>query len=93
MPRMLDHGVRPALARTVRLRWDEHAGAQMLIAPERGLLLDEVATRIVRLCDGSRTVGQIVDVLCATYDADVRAVATDLESFLTELARRGLVRL
>lgn len=90
---MLDHGVRPALARTVRLRWDEQAKSEMLIAPERGLLLDEIATRIVRLCDGSRTIGQMIDVLCATYEGDPRSVATDLESFLTELARRGLVKL
>ena len=90
---MLDHAARPALARTVRLRWDERAGAQLLLAPERGLLLDDIASQVVKLCDGSRTVEQIVEVLCATYNADARAVASDLESFLTELARRGLVTL
>jgi pyrroloquinoline quinone biosynthesis protein D len=90
---MLDPAIRPALVRMARLRWDEQMGSDMLIAPERGLLLDAVAAQIVKLCDGSRTVGEILDVLAAQYEGAGSDVASDLECFLLELARRGLMKL
>lgn len=84
---------RPLLSPHARLRWDERAGQTILLAPERGLLLDEVATAVVRLCDGTRTVADIARVLQASYpDASIDAIARDVEYLISALAVRGLVR-
>jgi len=84
--------MKPALSAKVRLRWDTRACAFMLIAPERGLVLDEPAARVAKLCDGTRTIEEIAGVLANEYDGDVAQIAHDVEYFLGQLAMRGLLR-
>lgn len=84
---------RPLLSPHARLRWDERAGQTLLLAPERGLLLDDVAAAVVRLCDGTRTITEIARALQPSYpDASLDAIARDVEYLVSALAVRGLVR-
>ena len=64
---------RPRVAGHVRLREDAVRGGAVLLAPDRALRLDPNAERIVRLCDGSRTVGEIVALLAAEHADEERA--------------------
>lgn len=89
--RMIDRCVRPALSRTVRLRFDARSGSQMLVGPERALVLDPIASRVVELCDGLRTIDDIALALTASYAGDLLAIADDVEDLVVDLARRGLV--
>ncbi len=86
-------GSRPLLASKARLRWDRRSGCHMLLYPERGLRLNETGAAILLLCDGARTVEQIVSELAAQYQSAERA---DLEretiAFLDTLDARGLLQ-
>ena len=54
---------RPRLASRARLKFDSVANQEMLLFPEAALLLNETGAAIVRLCDGDRSIDQIVDGL------------------------------
>jgi pyrroloquinoline quinone biosynthesis protein D len=83
----------PALARGVRLRFDQARNAWVLLAPERVLMPDEIAIEILKRCDGKATVSTIVDDLARTFEAEASQVAGDVRGFLQDLADKGMVTL
>ena len=91
-PEVRDDSV-PALARGVRLRFDEARSAWVLLAPERVLMPDEIAVEILKRCDGKAAVSAIVDDLVRTFEAEPAQVAGDVRSFLQDLADKGTVTL
>jgi coenzyme PQQ biosynthesis protein PqqD len=85
---------RPRIAPHARLKWDGRERRMMLLYPERGLALSDTAAAILKLCDGSHTTEQIVEALTREHpNSDPDTVRADVESFLDEMSRRGLVRL
>ncbi|KGD96501.1 MULTISPECIES: pyrroloquinoline quinone biosynthesis peptide chaperone PqqD [Rhizobium/Agrobacterium group] len=90
---ILSGEARPRLKRYVRLQYDPVRGAWALLSPERVFWPDEVSLDILRLCDGQRTVSQIVDELAGQYDAAREDIAPDVEQFLQEWSDRFLVTL
>ncbi|WP_205718456.1 pyrroloquinoline quinone biosynthesis peptide chaperone PqqD [Actinomadura sp. WMMA1423] len=81
---------RPALARSVLLRYDRVRGAELLLMPERAVLLSEEGGRIVRLCDGRRTLPDIIAELARAYpDAPLDR---DVPDFLTRIRTEGWLR-
>jgi coenzyme PQQ biosynthesis protein PqqD len=89
---MMDLGSIVRLAPRARLRFDRHAARQMLLYPERGLLLNVTASDIVTLCVEPRSVGAIVESLVEKYGEPNRAaIAADVLEVLRGLADRGLV--
>jgi pyrroloquinoline quinone biosynthesis protein D len=91
-PKVRDDSV-PALARGVRLRFDEARSAWVLLAPERVLMPDEIAVEILKRCDGKAAVSAIVDDLVRTFEAEPAQVAGDVRNFLQDLADQGTVTL
>ena len=81
----------PKLAKRARLRFDEREQKHMLLYPERGLVLNASAAAIVQLCDGTRTVDDIIGALVTTADAPRERVDADVRSLLARLADKGLV--
>ncbi|WP_406341622.1 pyrroloquinoline quinone biosynthesis peptide chaperone PqqD [Streptomyces sp. NBC_00648] len=78
---------RPVLSRSVLLRHDRVRGADLLVLPERVVVLRGAAGHIVRLCDGSHDVQGIVDELGARFpDAPV---ADEVPVFLGKLRGEG----
>lgn len=84
---------KPHLNRYARLQYDPVRSAWVLLSPERAFWPDEVSLDILRLCDGQRTVSQIVDELAGQYDAVREDIASDVEQFLQEWSDRFLVTL
>ena len=85
---------RVRLAAGVMLRYDRRREQWMLIAPERLLVLDEMALAIVRACCtdpelGSGVVGTVIDRLAAEYDAPRGEIAADVLELLTNLRNTG----
>lgn len=74
---------RPTLARKVKVQRDSLTGDTLLLYPEHGLLLNESAAAIVRLCDG-----RAVREIAAALDAPL----ADVIGLLDALAERGLVK-
>lgn len=89
---MISDDFRPRLAAKARLRYDRHSDRHMLLYPEKGLALNATATEIVKLCDGDRTVREIVIDLSARYEgAKNENLEREVFGFLEALAARGLL--
>ncbi|WP_308114178.1 pyrroloquinoline quinone biosynthesis peptide chaperone PqqD [Streptomyces brasiliscabiei] len=83
-------GWRPALARSVLLRHDRVRRADLLVLPERVVVLNGRAADVLRLCDGRRRVAEIVAVLAARFpDAPV---AREVPRFLDRVREEGWLR-
>ncbi|MFF8193516.1 pyrroloquinoline quinone biosynthesis peptide chaperone PqqD [Streptomyces bobili] len=81
---------RPALAPALQLRHDSVRGTDLLLLPERVVVLHGHAGLVVGLCDGKRTVRGIVDVLAERYPG--APVATEVPSFLDRLHQEGWLK-
>jgi len=84
---------RPRLASRARLKFDAVAKQEMLLFPEAALLLNETGAAIVRLCDGARSIEDIVDGLAEKFrDIDRNALRIEVEQFLESIRARGLLQ-
>ena len=82
---------RPKLPRHARLKFDETRQVWVILAPERVLAPDQIAVEVLQLCDGVRSVSDMVDQLAAKYVADREAIAADVVSMLQDLADKGFL--
>ena len=80
--------MRPKLWRLARLEFDHVRARPVLQYPEGAMLLNDTGAEILRLCDGTRTVGDIAAALGAKYGTDVTA---DVVEYLGRLMDRELV--
>ncbi|MFC8519523.1 pyrroloquinoline quinone biosynthesis peptide chaperone PqqD [Streptomyces sp. NPDC057257] len=78
---------RPVLRRSVVLRHDRVRGTDLLLLPERVVVLHGSAGRVLGLCDGSRAVDDIVAELGARYPG--APVAGEVPEFLAALRKEG----
>jgi len=81
----------PRLAPGVRLQQDPVRGGWVLQAPEKVLVADEVATEVVQLMDGMRSVGGMIDELAVRFIAPRDEIAADVLALLGELSDHGVV--
>ena len=81
---------RPQLARQVRLQWDPVRKQQVLLAPEGVLALNQTGATILGLCDGERTVAEIVEELRGQYN---RVADDEVRDFLARLVGKRWVEL
>ena len=80
---------RPRLATGARLRYDEVREEHLLLIPEGAVRLNPTAAEVLELCDGERSIDDIVAALSARYDgADLRDDVVELVDAMTE---KGLV--
>ncbi|MFE5036672.1 pyrroloquinoline quinone biosynthesis peptide chaperone PqqD [Streptomyces sp. NPDC056683] len=80
----------PVLARTAVLRHDRVRGTDLLLLPERVVVLHGRAGGVLRLCDGTRAVPEIVAELSGAFPG--APVATEVPEFLTALRKEGWLR-
>lgn len=83
-------GDRPRLARHVRLTYNPARQRHVLQRPETVIVLNGSGTSILELCDGQRTVAEIVAELGARYQA---VPGDEVRRFLTRLIDRRCVEL
>jgi pyrroloquinoline quinone biosynthesis protein D len=81
---------RPHLARFVKTRYDKARERQVLLGPETVVVLNPTGADILELCDGTRTVADVVDELGRRYD---RVVDDEVEAFLAKLVSRRWVEI
>ena len=79
---------RPRLARHVRLTFDRTRDRHVLLTPEQVTVLNGTGAAILGLCDGRRTVAEIVAELREGYD---RVDEAEIRFFLAQLAARRCV--
>ena len=80
---------RPRLITGARLRYDEVREEHVLLIPEGVVRLNPTAAEVLELCDGERSVDEIVGALSGRYEgADVGG---DVRELVDAMAQRGLV--
>ncbi|WPO44041.1 pyrroloquinoline quinone biosynthesis peptide chaperone PqqD [Tardiphaga sp. 42S5] len=82
---------KPILPRHARLKFDETRQRWVILAPERVLAPDDIAVEILQLCDGNRSVADIIDLLVAKYAAPRDDIGTDVLAMLQDLADKGFL--
>ena len=80
---------RPRLATGARLRYDEVREEHVLLVPEGAVRLNPTAAEVLELCDGERSLDDIVAVLAARYEgADLQ---DDVGGLVNALTEKGLL--
>lgn len=80
---------RPRLVTGARLQYDEVREEHLLLVPEGVVRLNPTAAEVLELCDGQRSLNEIVGALSARYEgADV---GEDVRGLLDAMTQRGLV--
>src|SRR5205807_4584357 len=82
---------RPKLPRHAKLKFDQTRQVWVILAPERVLAPDDIAVEVLQLCDGVRSVEQMIDHLAAKYTAQREAISTDVIAMLQDLANKGFL--
>src|SRR5262249_23904816 len=77
-----------ALEGYARLRFDKVRDRWVLLAPERVLFPCPTTVTILERLDGRRTLGEVVDVLAAEFEAPRETIAADTVRMLDDLARQ-----
>ena len=54
------------------------------------LVLNEVGASFLELCDGQRTVQQIIELMLGEYDVGVDELISDVQDFIAELSETGV---
>ena len=81
---------RPVLPRHAKLKFDETRQVWVILAPERVLAPDEIAVEVLQLCDGVRSVADMVDQLAAKYAAEREAIADRRHRHAAGPGRQGI---
>ena len=86
-----DTDARPAIRTGFRLQWEPVQNAYVMLYPEGMITLNTSAAEILRRCDGSHTVDEIVAELEAAFQRT--ELKRDIVGFLEGAARQGWVRM
>jgi pyrroloquinoline quinone biosynthesis protein D len=80
---------RPRLVTGARLQYDDVREEHLLLVPEGAVRLNPTAAAVLELCDGERSLDEIVNTLSARYGgADLR---DDVQGLVHGLTQKGLV--
>ena len=80
---------RPRLVTGARLQYDDVREEHVLLVPEGAVRLNSTAAEVLELCDGERSLDEIVGTISARYEGtDLRA---DVQGLVDGLTQRGLV--
>ncbi|MGI4748662.1 MAG: pyrroloquinoline quinone biosynthesis peptide chaperone PqqD [Janthinobacterium lividum] len=82
----------PVFVRGTRFQHDKARDQWVVLAPEKAFLPDPIAVEILKLVDGSRSIGDIIDTLTARFEAPRATIATDVIELATDLGRRRLLQ-
>jgi pyrroloquinoline quinone biosynthesis protein D len=86
----VDGSSRPELARHIRLTFDQARQQHVLLHPETVVVLNRTGADILGLCDGQRTVAEIVEQLHGRYN---RVADDEVRQFLARLVAKRCVEI
>jgi pyrroloquinoline quinone biosynthesis protein D len=82
---------KPSLVPKARLRLDTIRNAHFIVYPERALELGGSAVELVRRCDGTLTLEDVIRDVATEQGASLTEATEDALTFFAELDRRGLL--
>ena len=84
--------LKPKLAPKTKLRLDPKTGKYILLYPEKGLLLNPTGAAILKLCDGQRSLSEIIGTLALEFQSDPDVLRPEVLGFMQGLLDRGLLQ-
>lgn len=81
----------PSLPRGVRTHFDKVREADVLLGPERVLMLDQIGVAVLSRVNGTASIAEISKVLSEAYDAPLDMIQKDVVEYLTDLADKRLL--
>ena len=72
-------------------RWGKEGEDPVVLVPEGMIRLQGTGQSVLALCDGERTLGQIVETLSTRYSADATKIREDVARFLEGLQQKRVV--
>lgn len=75
----------------VRFRRFENDGIVIHQKTAEAIVVSDVATRLLEMTDGSRTLGDCVEVIRSEFDAPAEVIERDVIQFANELADIGVL--
>jgi pyrroloquinoline quinone biosynthesis protein D len=84
---------KPRLADKARLKWDAVREKHLLLFPEGVLVLNKTAHDVLALCDGQRTVAEIVKAVATQYAVEANAIDADVKEIFQKLSQKTFVTL
>ncbi|HEV7765513.1 MAG TPA: PqqD family protein [Thermoanaerobaculia bacterium] len=82
---------RLAIDPRVRFRRFEGDGIVIHQKTAEAIVVSDVATRLLEMTDGARTLQECADALKSEFDAPAEVIERDLVQFASELAEIGIV--
>ncbi|MDH2328804.1 pyrroloquinoline quinone biosynthesis peptide chaperone PqqD [Cereibacter sp. SYSU M97828] len=79
------------LPRGIRMRWDSVRQTQVLLGPERALMLDEIGHAVMAEVDGAASVAVIASRLAKKFEAPAEVILPDVAEFLDGLLAKRLL--
>jgi pyrroloquinoline quinone biosynthesis protein D len=80
---------RPRLVTGARLDYDEVREQHVLLVPEGVVRLNPTAAAVLELCDGERSLDEIIGTLSARYEGS--DLGGDVHALVDGMTERGLV--
>ena len=90
--RPLSLELKPKLAPKTKLRLDPKTGKYILLYPEKGLLLNPTGAAILKLCDGQKSLSEIVSTLALEFQSGADVLRPEVLGFVQGLLDRGLLQ-
>jgi pyrroloquinoline quinone biosynthesis protein D len=84
---------RPKLAARARVQTDRVTGKPVLLYPEGVLMLNATGEAVVTLCDGTRSLDEIVALLAARFGTTPEQVSADVLKYLDRLRERNILEI
>jgi len=88
---MIDATSKLIMPRHVKMRHDAGRGRWIILAPERLFDPDDIAVEVLKLCDGERSVKEIVTAMAKEYNAPEDEIRGDIITMLQDLSDKGVV--
>ena len=78
-------------ARGTRLKYDRVREVWFVQAPERAFHADPIAVEVLQLINGTRNVGDILELLCQKFSAPQDIIARDVLALLQDLTTKQVL--
>ena len=88
---LADSNNRPCLAKRVRLQIDPISGNPVLLLQEAVMVLNQTGYEILRLCDGTHTVSEMIKDLENQYPAARPVLSREISEYLEAISQKGLI--
>jgi pyrroloquinoline quinone biosynthesis protein D len=82
---------RPRLAKRARLQIDAVTGAPVLLHQEAIVVLNQTGYEILQLCDGTRTLSEIIRDLENEYPVSQSILSREVSQYIAVICQKGLI--